>query len=142
MLNIVIADDHPFVRSNVRKMFEKTADIRVIGEASNGQEAVDLVEKLKPVVLVLDMEMPVMNGIGALTYLKNCKSSVRTIILSAHNEPVYISEVMSLGAWGYYLKEDAPNLLVDAVRQAARGDGQGTRPRPSVKLIQKLAGSD
>jgi DNA-binding NarL/FixJ family response regulator len=141
MLKILIADDHPSVRLNVRKMFDRVPDFQVIGEASNGLEAIELVEKSQPDVLVLDMQMPVMDGFEVLSHLKKCKSSVRTIILSAHNEPIYIAEVMSLGAWGYYLKEDAPSTLVEAVRQAGRGDGQGTRPRPSPKLIQKLASS-
>jgi DNA-binding NarL/FixJ family response regulator len=140
MVKVIIADDHPLIRIGIRKLFDRILDIRVVGEASNGQEAVELVEKYRPEVLILDLQMPIMDGIQALDYLQKSGSQVRVLIVSAFNDPQYTSEVLTRGAWGYYLKDEAPALIVEAVRMAARGDGQGTRPRPSPRLINKLAG--
>jgi DNA-binding NarL/FixJ family response regulator len=139
-VKVIIADDHPLIRIGICKLLDGKPDIQVVGEASNGLEAVQLVVKIQPDVLILDIQMPVMDGIQALGYLKKCGSRVRVLIVSAFNDPQYTSEILTLGAWGYYLKEEAPQLIVDAVRQAARGDGKGTRPRPSPQLLGKLSG--
>jgi DNA-binding NarL/FixJ family response regulator len=139
MVSIAIADDHPLIRLGICKLFEGLADIHIVGEACNGREAIELVDKFHPDVLILDLQMPVMDGTQVLDYLQQQKSSVRILIVSAFNDNSYTSEILKHGAWGYYLKEEAPAMIVDAVRQAARGDGRGTRPRPSPKLIQKLA---
>jgi DNA-binding NarL/FixJ family response regulator len=139
-VKVIVADDHPLIRMGIRNLFNGMPDIQVIGEAANGQEAIDLVEKLHPDVLILDLQMPIMDGIQALEHLQRCGSKVRILIVSAFNDTQYTSEVLTRGAWGYYLKDEAPTMIVEAVRQAARGDGQGTRPRPSQNLIRKLAG--
>ncbi len=140
MVRIVIADDHPLIRMGMCKLFEGLADIQIVGEACNGQEAIELVDKFLPDVLILDLQMPVMDGTQVLDQLQQQGSSVRILIVSAFSDNSYTTEVLQQGAWGYYLKEEAPAMIVDAVRQAVRGDGQGTRPRPSPKLIQKLSG--
>jgi DNA-binding NarL/FixJ family response regulator len=139
-VKVIIADDHPLIRLGIHNLFKNMPDIQVVGEAANGQEAIEMVEKHHPDVLLLDLQMPVMDGIQALDCLQKNGSKVRVLIISAFNDPQFASEVLSRGAWGYYLKEEAPNMIVEAVRQAARGDGQGTRPRPSSMLIKKLAG--
>lgn len=141
-IKVLIADDHPLIRLGYRKLLDGKSDIQIVGEASNGREAIELVEKCNPDVLILDLQMPVMDGIQALEHLKNLGSKVRVLIVSAFLDNQYTSEVLSRGAWGYYLKDEAPNIIVDAVRQAARGDGQGTRPRPSLQLIKKLTSAD
>lgn len=137
-IRVVIADDHPLIRLGVRKLLEGTTGIQVVGEASNGQEAIDLVEKHLPDILILDLQMPIMDGIQAMTYLQECGSEVRILVVSAYNDDQYTTEVLTRGAWGYYLKDDAPTKIVEAVRQAARGNGKGARPRISPNLIKKL----
>jgi DNA-binding NarL/FixJ family response regulator len=137
-IRVVIADDHPLLRMGICKLLEATPEIDVVGQAENGQEAIQLIAQTDPDVLILDLQMPVMDGIQVMDQLKSCGSRVRILILSAFNENQYISEVLTRGAWGYYLKEEAPSQIVEAVRQASRGDGNGTRPRPSKKLIEKL----
>lgn len=140
-VRVIIADDHPLIRMGIRKLFEGMHDIHLIGEASNGKEAIELVEKHDPDVLILDLQMPIMDGIQVLEHLQHCGSKVRILIVSAFNDNQYTSEVLTRGAWGYYLKDEAPSQIVEAVRQAARGNGKGTRPRPSPQLIKKLAGA-
>ncbi len=129
------------IRFGIRKLLEGTADIHIIGEASNGQEAVELVEKYHPDVLILDLQMPIMDGVQTLEYLQKRGSMVRILILSAFNDRQYTAEVLSRGAWGYYLKDEAPTIIVEAIRRAAQGDDQGARPQPSSRLINKLAGA-
>ncbi len=140
MVKVVIADDHPLIRVGLIKLFEGLSDIQIVGEASNGQEALEQVEKHHPDILILDLQMPVMDGEQVLEQLQKNGSKVRILIVSAFHDNFYTTEILKHGAWGYYLKEEAPAMIVEAVRQAAKGDGQGTRPRPSSKLIQKLAG--
>lgn len=140
-VKVVIADDHALIRRGVRNLLEHAPEIRIAGEATNGKEAIELVEKYLPDVLILDLQMPVMDGIQVMDHLQQCGSKVRVLVLSAFNDHRYISEVLTHGAWGYYLKEEASATIVDAVRQAARGDGKGTRPRPSPRLLNKLAGA-
>jgi two-component system, NarL family, response regulator DegU len=131
MIKVVIADDHPLIRLGIRKMFEGERDIRVVGEASNGQEAIAVVEQHNPDVLLLDLHMPIMDGVQVLEHLNKHGLQVRVLILSAFYDPLYTSEIFNRGAWAYFLKEEAPLCIVDAVRQAARGDGKGTRPKPT-----------
>ena len=140
-IRVVIADDHPLIRLGLRKLLEGTPEIQIVGEASNGQEAIDLVKKHLPDVLILDLQMPIMDGIQAMTTLQERGSKVRILVVSAFNDNQYTSEVLTRGAWGYYLKDEAPTTIVEAIRQAARGDGKGTRPRTSPRLINKLTGA-
>jgi DNA-binding NarL/FixJ family response regulator len=139
-IKVIIADDHPYIRLGLRRVLEGVSNISVVDEASNGQEAVKLVELHHPDVLILDISMPVMDGFQVMDYLRKCKSLVRIVVLSAHNDNEYISEALSRGAWGYYLKEEAPFVIAEAVLQAGRGDGQGTRPRPRRLIPSNQAG--
>jgi DNA-binding NarL/FixJ family response regulator len=118
-VRVVIADDHPIMRVGIRQILERCPDIRVIGEAENGKEALGLVEELTPDVLILDINMPVMGGIEALEILQRQKPEVNIIILSAYDDRCFISETCAMGARGYYLKEEAPAVIVDAVLEAA-----------------------
>ena len=137
-VKVIVADDHPLIRMGICRLFEGKSDVEIVGEASDGREAIDLVLKYDADILILDMQMPKMDGIQTLHHLKKIGSRVRTLVVSAFDDIQYTTCVFELGAWGYYLKEEAPTQIVDAVRQASRGDGQGTRPKPSPKLVQKL----
>jgi DNA-binding NarL/FixJ family response regulator len=109
------------VRENIRKLLNKSADIEVVGEASNGMEALDLVEDLTPDVLLLDMEMPVMNGIEVVEELAAAGSPVKVLVLSAYNDKHYIDGVLQHGAAGYLTKDEAPKAILEAVRKVAHG---------------------
>ena len=121
-IRVVIADDHPVVRFGIRGLLERALDIEVIGEASNGKEALDLVNQTVPDVLVLDMELPDMTGGDVARRLLQAGKAVKILVLSAHDDPYVIHELLEYGVMGYLLKEEAPQLIVDAVRGIANGE--------------------
>jgi DNA-binding NarL/FixJ family response regulator len=121
-LRVVLADDHPVVRSGMRALLESAPDIIVVGEAGGGEEALRLVESLLPDVLLLDMEMPDLSGVEVARRLKAAGSPVRILVLSAYDDGHYILELLAIGAAGYLTKEEAPEAIVDAVRGVARGE--------------------
>ncbi len=120
-VRVLIADDHPFMRAGVRSLLERSGFIQVVGEACNGKEALELVEDLTPDVLLLDIQMPVMDGIEVMDQLHQQGAKLKVLILSAFDDPYHRDELLSLGAWGYYLKEEAPNCIIAAIRQAIEG---------------------
>lgn len=121
MVRVVVADDHPIVRSGIRELLERTVDIEVIGEASTGKEALKLVREMVPDILLLDMQLPDMQGIEVARELHQSGSTVKILVLSAHDDPYYIQELLENGAQGYLVKEEAPEVLIDAVRGIAQG---------------------
>ncbi len=96
-IRVVLADDHPVVRSGIRNLLVRDVDISVVGEASTGGEALRLVEELNPDVLLLDMELPDVKGIDVAQQLKQAGSSVKILVLSAHDDPLYIRELLESG---------------------------------------------
>jgi DNA-binding NarL/FixJ family response regulator len=120
--NVILADDHPVVRAGIRNLLEEAPDIVVIGEASDGKEALRMVEELKPDVLLLDMEMPGISGAEVAHELMASGSTVHILALSAHDDKEYIQELLANGASGYLVKEEVPNAIVEAVRGVSRGE--------------------
>jgi DNA-binding NarL/FixJ family response regulator len=121
-INVVHADDHVVIRIGIRNVLSRTPDIQVIGEASNGQEAIELVKDLKPDILLLDVEMPVMDGIEALRQLQKNHIPVKTIVLSAYSDEQFKAEAFALGCCGYLRKDKGPEQIIEAIRCVARGD--------------------
>jgi DNA-binding NarL/FixJ family response regulator len=119
---VVLADDHARIRAGIRSILDKAPDIVVVGEASDGVEALALVNDLSPDVLLLDVEMPRMNGKEVANRLRDESSPVRILAVSAHGERQYILGMLNNGVSGYIMKEDAPEHLVRAVRGVARGE--------------------
>ena len=119
---VVLADDHSAVRSGIRFLLEKASDIVVVGEASDGIEALRLVKELTPDVLLLDMEMPGMKGVEVARQLEAMGAPVRILALSAYDDKQYILGLLASGASGYLIKEEAPEIIVEAVRGVARGE--------------------
>lgn len=120
--NVILADDHPVVRAGIRNLLEQAPDIVVIGEASDGKEALRMVEELKPDVLLLDMEMPGISGAEVAHELMASGSTVHILALSAHDDKEYIQELLANGASGYLVKEEVPNAIIEAVRGVSRGE--------------------
>ncbi len=118
---IVLADDHHVVRKGIRALLEAQADFRLVGEASDGLETVQLVERLRPDVLVLDLIMPGLNGIEVARQVGQRSPGTRVVILSMHANDDYVLEALRTGAIGYVLKEASISELVEAVRDAAAG---------------------
>jgi two-component system, NarL family, response regulator NreC len=122
-IRILLADDHAVVRQGFKMILNAQADMEIVGEAGNGREAVDLVERLKPDVVVMDVAMPELNGIEATRRVSDVSPHTRIIALSMHKDSVYVREVLRAGARGYLLKDSGAGDLVSAVRAVARGDG-------------------
>jgi len=122
-IRILLADDHAVVRQGFKMILDAQPDMEIVGEAGNGREAVDLVEKLKPDVIVMDVAMPELNGIEATRRVTQSVPHARVIALSMHKDSVYVREVLRAGARGYLLKDSGAGDLVSAVRAVARGEG-------------------
>lgn len=120
--SVVLVDDHPVVRAGIRNLLEKAPDIVVVGEASNGTEAIKLATELLPDVLLLDMEMPGLSGNEVAQQLQKSGILVRILALSAHDDKQYIQELLANGASGYLVKEEVPEAIVEAVRGVSRGE--------------------
>jgi len=122
MIRVVIADDHNLVRQGLRALLEKAGDIEVVAEAADGQEAVELVERLLPDVLVLDIAMPHLNGVEAVGRLRDLKVKTRALILSMYADDTLVRQALRNGAKGYLLKRAVSEELLLAVRAVSRGD--------------------
>ena len=120
-ITIVLADDHPVVRRGVRALLEAESDFSVIGEAEDGRQAIDLVERLQPNVLVVDVQIPGLNGLEVTRQVGLRVRETRILVLSMHATEAYVLQALRNGAAGYALKSDSAETLVDAVRQVAGG---------------------
>ena len=123
MIRVFLADDHAMVRQGFRLILSSQPDIEIVGEAGNGREAVELAEKMKPDVVVMDVAMPDLNGIEATRRLSASAPRSRVLALSMHKDSVYVREILRAGARGYLLKDSIDTDLLNAVRAIARGDG-------------------
>ena len=120
-IRVVLADDHALVRQGVKSLLEKEG-MQVLAEASDGQEAVRHVEKLNPDVAVIDIGMPMLNGMEAARAISRSGAKTKPILLTQHDEDQYVSEALEAGVKGYVLKSQVANDLVQAIRQVLRGD--------------------
>ena len=120
-VTIVLADDHPIVRHGLRMVLESGQDFQVIGEVEDGLHVLDVVQELRPDVLILDVMMPGQNGLQIVRRVRSVAPQTRTIMLSMHGTEAYISESLRNGAMGYVLKSASAQLLVDAVRSVMAG---------------------
>jgi DNA-binding NarL/FixJ family response regulator len=136
-VRVVLADDHSGVRSGIRYLLEREPEITVVGETTDGLGAIQLVERLSPDILLLDVEMPGMNGIEVARHLKAKDSAVRIIALSSYDQREYILEMLDNGAAGYLVKDEAPELLVDAVIGVSRGETGWFSNRAKQRVMRK-----
>lgn len=122
VIRVLLADDHTVVRAGLKAVLSTAKDISVVSEASNGREAVALAERVKPDVLVMDLSMAELDGIGATKEIVAKRLLVRVLVLTMHAEEEYLVQALEAGASGYLVKSAADRELVDAVRAVARGD--------------------
>lgn len=120
-ITVLLAEDHVIVREALRALLELEDDMEVIGEAENGQQAVELTRKLSPDVVVMDIAMPSLNGMEATRQILQAQPATKVLILSAHNDDAYVSLVMAIGASGYLVKQTAADILPKAIREIHRG---------------------
>ncbi len=134
-ITIFLADDHTIVRQGLAKLLEAEPNLRVIGEAQNGREAVKKVQGLKPDFVIMDIAMPLLNGIEATRQIKKLSPQTKIIILSMHSHDRYISELISIGASGYLLKDSTGGEIVKAISAAMKG-GVYLSPSISRRVIE------
>ncbi len=135
-IRVVLADDHPLIRAGIRGELEKADDIKVVGEASNGSEALQLAEKLLPDVLLLDVEMPGLSGIDVARHLRSIGSPVLILALSAHDDEQYVFGLLESGASGYLVKDEVPETIIEAVRGVAQGEEGWLSRRVTAKVMR------
>jgi len=123
VIKILLADDHALVRQGLRFILEAQNDMEIVGQAGNGNEAVEMAEKLKPDVVIMDVAMPGLNGVEATRRLSGSLPRTRVLALSMHKDSVYVREILRAGARGYLLKDSGDADLVAAVRAVAKGEG-------------------
>ena len=121
MIRVLIAEDHLMVRAGIRALLEKAGDINVMGEASNGQEAIEMTEALKPDVLIMDIMMPRLNGIQAAENIRELKLPTHILLLSMYSDEGFVHQALHCGVKGYVLKSSVSDELLWAVRTVASG---------------------
>jgi two-component system, NarL family, response regulator NreC len=133
LIRVLLADDHSVVRQGLRVWLERSGTVKVVGEAGDGREAVTLAEELQPDVAVLDIAMPLLNGIEATAQITKRSPNTKIIILSMHADESYILRALAAGAKGYLLKESTESDVLPAVRSVQEG-----KPYFSASIAQVL----
>src|SRR6266568_5051340 len=134
-MKILLADDHNVLRKGLRRILEEQPDLEVVGEAADGREAVTLAHSLRPDIVVMDIAMPLMNGLEATRQILQRHSEMNVLILSMYSDENYVVQVLRAGARGYLLKDTAEEDLITAVRTVANG-----QPFFSPKIAKLLLG--
>lgn len=137
-IRVVIADDEPLIRAGIRMILTSDPEIEVVAEAANGREAVDLARAHAADVLLLDIQMPVLDGLSALPELRRSAPSTRVIVLTTFGERENVLRALEHGGAGFLLKDTAPAELIRAVRAAAAGDAY-LSPAATRHVVEQLA---
>ncbi len=138
-IKVLIADDHPVVCKGIHDLLQSAAGIKVVGEATSGNKALQLVEELQPDVLVLDIEMPDINGVEVVNQITQKSLPVRILGLSSYDDRQYIAQLLSMGASGYLIKDEMPENIIEAVRGVARGE-KGWVSRKVAAILGNMLG--
>jgi DNA-binding NarL/FixJ family response regulator len=141
-IRVLLVDDHPIVREGIRNLLKTAIGIELIGETGSGQEALALVSDLAPDVMILDMELNDIKGMDVAHKLADSDSKVRILALSSYDDSEYISSMLSFGAHGYLIKEEAPQYIIEAIRGVARGEKGWVSRRVAARLGQILQGEN
>ena len=136
-IRVLIVDDHPIVRKGIRNLLDPASGITVVGEASNGEEALQMIKDLKPEVVLLDMKLPDMSGIDVIKKIYEGKLASRVLGLSSYDDRQFISQLLNYGASGYLLKEEVPEDIIEAVRGVAHGEA-GWVSRKVAALLSEI----
>lgn len=139
-ITVLLADDHTIVRQGLRALLEAEEDMSVVGEAENGRQAVQMTGKLRPNVVVMDIAMPLLNGLGATRQIsRECPKS-RVLILSSHSSDEYVKQLADAGATGYLVKQTAARELVTGIREVNQGKAYFS-PGISKRLLEQYQAS-
>jgi DNA-binding NarL/FixJ family response regulator len=118
---VLLAEDHTIVREGFRKMLDLEADLEVVGEAQDGRQAVDLAKKLRPAVVLMDIAMPLLNGLEATRQVLKACPAIKVLILSAHSDDAYVNNATEAGAVGFLLKQTSAHEVCKAIREVEKG---------------------
>src|SRR5688572_15639654 len=121
-ITVLLAEDHQIVREGFRSLLAHEPDIEVVGEAADGRQAVKLSRKLRPAVVVMDIAMPLLNGLEAARQIRKSAPDTRVLFLSAHSDDAYVDQVAVLGATGFLLKQTSSENLATAIREVQKGN--------------------
>src|SRR5690349_12129399 len=121
-ITVLLAEDQQIVREGFRSLLEHEYDIEVVGEAATGRQAVQLTRRLRPAVVVMDIAMPLLNGLEATRQIRKDFPDTRVLILSAHSDDAYVEQVAVLGAAGFLLKQSSSHVLANAIREVSKGN--------------------
>jgi DNA-binding NarL/FixJ family response regulator len=137
-IRILLADDHALVRQGTRELLERESDLEVVAEAANGEEAVHLACEHSPDIVLMDIAMPVLNGIDATRQIKAAKPGISVLILTAYDDDQYIFALLEAGAAGYLLKNVSADELIAAIRAVAAGDAV-LHPAIARRVVKRIA---
>ncbi len=137
-IRILLADDHVMVREGTRRILERQEDLIVVGEAGDGLQTIELAQQTKPDIILMDISMPVMNGIDATRKIKQICPRVAVLVLTAYDDDQYVFAILEAGAAGYLLKNARSSELIDAVRRVVAGESV-LHPSVAKKVLRRLA---
>jgi len=120
-ITVLLAEDHEIVREGLRKLLGAESDIEVVGEAATGRQAVAMTKKLRPAVIVMDIAMPLLNGLEATRQIRQACPDTKVLMLSAHGDDAYVEEATLVGAVGFLLKQTSSHVLATAIREIQKG---------------------
>lgn len=121
-ISVLLVDDHQVIRKGLRLVLEDSGEIEVVGEASNGEEAIELTFQYTPDLVIMDLNLPGMDGIQAMKMIKDIKPDQRVLVLTMHEDPIYLDKVLAAGGNGFVLKRVADVELLSAIRAVHRGE--------------------
>ena len=121
MINVLVVDDNGSIRNSLRNLIETADDIKIVDTATNGVEAVEKARSYRPDVAIMDISMPLMDGIEATEHIRECCRLTRVIMLSGLNDPEFVRRALEVGAKGYVLKDEAASDLLEGIRTIHRG---------------------
>lgn len=121
-ITILLADDNRIVRREFRRILELEDDLEVVGEANNGREAVAMVKKLRPELVLMDVAMPLLNGLQATCQILKAVPATKVLVFSAHSDEAYVMEAIKSGAMGYLIKQTSADCVCAAVREVQKGN--------------------